>query len=121
MSCLHEQLPSKQGQRKRQRLETFAADLAATQNVIAKETALSAQLAAERKESTDRTNNLKRVTKLRLLQNELKEKLKHYEDRDPTVLKQLGVQISFAMEHACRWGANLAAIRCSEDVLSLCP
>ena len=44
-------------------------------------------------------------------QGELKEKLKHYEDRDPTVLKALGEKVNFAMEHACRWGLNLSSVR----------
>jgi hypothetical protein len=51
------------------------------------------------------------ITQDFLLQVELKEKLKHYEDRDPTVLKALGEKVNFAIEHACRWGLNLSSVR----------
>mmetsp|Transcript_35928 Transcript_35928/g.52718 ORF Transcript_35928/g.52718 Transcript_35928/m.52718 type:complete len:459 (+) Transcript_35928:120-1496(+) len=104
-------LPSKQGQRKKARLDVLKKDLGTAQSVIAKEKARTATLSSERTPSQDRTTNLKHFSQLERLEDELKEKLKHYEDRDPTVLRALGEKVTFAMEGACRWGSNLAIIR----------
>jgi len=65
-------------------------DLGTAQSVIAKEKARTATLSSERTPSQDRTTNLKHFSQLERLEDELKEKLKHYEDRDPTVLRALG-------------------------------
>ena len=70
----------------------------------------SSKLQAERVAS-ERARDLERLSDLQAQERDLVVKLKHYEDRDPTVLKKLGEQISTAMEHATRWGGNLAAIR----------
>ena len=70
----------------------------------------SSKLQAERVAS-ERARDLERLSDLQAQERDLVVKLKHYEDRDPTVLKKLGENISTAMEHATRWGGNLAAIR----------
>ena len=48
---------------------------------------------------------------LKELESDLLAQLKHYEDRDPTILKALGAKIDIEMERATRWGSNVAAIR----------
>jgi hypothetical protein len=53
---------------------------------------------------------------LKELESDLLAQLKHYEDRDPTVLKALGEKIDIEMERATRWGSNLAALRCRSNI-----
>lgn len=93
------------------RLEALRANISAAQSTIEKENALISKLEAERVDS-ERATNLKRLSSLKEKERDLNVKLKHYEDRDPTVLKKLGEKIEEAMEHATRWGSNLATIRC---------
>jgi len=104
-------LPSKQGQRRKARLEALTKDLSATQDFLVKEKAKSTQLEAERQVSKERTANLKQHASLKEMDDELTSKLQHYADRDPTVLRALGERITFAMEEALRWGTNLNVLR----------
>jgi hypothetical protein len=104
-------LPSKMGQRKKGRVEALQKDLEVAQRIAEKEKACIVNLLADREASHERDCNLGSLTDLTAVHGDLTRKLKFYEDRDPTVLRALGQEVSSQMEHACRWGMNLGSAR----------
>ena len=61
-------MPSKQGQRRKARLEQLQADLTAAQGVVARERTKMEQLGEERQATAERATNLKKLDELKLLQ-----------------------------------------------------
>ena len=60
-------MPSKQGQRRKARLEQLQADLTAAQGAVARERTKIEQLGEERQATAERATNLKKRDELKLL------------------------------------------------------
>eukprot|EP00960_Hanusia_phi_P072220 767731-Hanusia_phi.AAC.5 len=103
-------LPSKEGQKKRSRLESLQSKVENTISKINCEKKRKTELAEAREPTAARTKLMEDHHRLKQSEEQLKEELKKFADKDPAVLKKLEQDLSKAFQTATLWANNLEAV-----------